>query len=372
MATPNYDINYDDKRFTQVESDKSAAITDIENTYDGMISESDTYFQNQIDAVEDWGEKQTEIQNEQTEFAIDKIEQQQKWAEKDYQKEQSGAYVDWQKQSNKYGANAEQMAAQGMADTGYSESAQVAMYNQYQNRVAMARESFVRAQTEFANAMTEARLQNSAALAQIAAETLQKKLDISLQGFQYKNQLIDNKTTKKLEVDNMYYNRWKDVLAQINQENALAEDARQYNESLAEERRQYNNTMAFNREQFNWQKAQANKSSGGGGSSGGSSGGSGSGRQPIFDKTPVNKNNNSNDEKITDEKITVDMDSVAALGYGASISEKELSELVLKGLVTMYVEDGKYKFKRTPHIVERGVYTRFGHGGNAKDIHTRK
>jgi hypothetical protein len=36
-------------------------------------------------------------------------------------------------------------------------------------------------------------------------------------------------------------------LAQINQENALAEQIRQYNASLAEEKRQYNETMAYNR-----------------------------------------------------------------------------------------------------------------------------
>ena len=385
MATPNYDINYNDPRFTQVNSDETNAKNDINNTYNGMISQSDAHFQQLINAADDWGDKQAEIQNEQTDFAIEKIEQQKEWAEKDYQKEQSGAYVDWQKQSNQYGANAEQNAAQGMANTGYSESSQVAMYNQYQSRVALARESFVRAQTEFTNAMTEARLQNSAALAQIAAETLQKKLELSLQGFQYKNQLITEKTNKLLEVDNMYYQRWQDVLAQINQENALAEDVRQYNETLAENKRQHNESMALDREklkeskrQFNvssalesakfaWQQLQAKKSSSGG-SSGGSGGGSGSiNKGSSGSSSNGNINKDSGGTKGSTEEITVDMDSVTALGYGP-ISAQKLADLISQGLVIKYVEDGKYKFRKAAHINTNAKVI----GGGANDIHVRR
>ena len=135
---PNYDVNYDDKRFAQVESDKKTALSDLEQTYAGMINNSDKYYQAQIDASKQWADKQTQLQQEQTDFAIEKIEQQKEQAKKDYTKEQSGAYVDWQKQSDQYGANAEQMAAQGLQNTGYSESSQVSMYNSYQNRVATA------------------------------------------------------------------------------------------------------------------------------------------------------------------------------------------------------------------------------------------
>ena len=172
MATPNYDINYDDKRFTQVEADKKAALSAVESTYGGMINASDKYYQQQIDATKQWGETQAKNQQAQTDFTIQQIEQKKAQAQQDYQKEQSGAYVDWQKQSDQYGANAEQMAAGGLANTGYSESSQVAMYNQYQNRVAVARESIKRAELEFDNQMTQARLQNSSVLAEIAYNTL--------------------------------------------------------------------------------------------------------------------------------------------------------------------------------------------------------
>lgn len=238
-----YEINYDDKRFTQVESDKKEALSDLENTYAGMINTSDKYYQAQIDASKQWADKQTELQNAQTDFAIQEIEQQKAQAKKDYTKEQSGAYVDWQKQSNQYGANAEAMAAQGMVGSGYSESSQVAMYNTYQNRITAARESYNLAIQNYNNSITEARLQNNAVLAEIAYQALEKQLELSLQGFQYKNQLITEQADKKLQISEMYHQRYQDVLNQINTENALAEEVRQFNKNYDLELKQYNESV---------------------------------------------------------------------------------------------------------------------------------
>ena len=260
----NYDINYDDSRFQAVESEKSAALNEIDKTYGDMISQSDKYYQDQIQASKDWADKQTQLQQEKTDFAIEKIEQNKAQAKKDYTKEQSGAYVDWQKQSNQYGANAEQQASMGMSDTGFSESSQVSMYNTYQNRVATARESYNLAIQNYNNSITEARLQNNSVLAEIAFEALQKQLELSLQGFQYKNTLVLAKSDKKTEVERDYYNRYQDVLNQINTENALAEEIRQYNEQ-----------MEWEKYQFNYHNKLGEFASSGGGGGGGRSGGTG-------------------------------------------------------------------------------------------------
>lgn len=260
-----YDINYDDKRFTEVENDKKEALTELENTYGGMISDSDKYYQAQIDASKQWAETQKKNQQAETDFAIKEINQQKEQAKKDYTREQSGAYKDWQKQSNPYGVNAEQMASQGMTNTGFAESSQVSMFNQYQSRVTAAREAYGLAVQNYNNAITQARLQNNSILAEIAYEALQKQLELSLAGFQYKNDLIREKATKKTALEDTYYGRYQDVLKQINTENALAEEVRQYNESLAENKRQHDAQMALQREQFAWQKAQAEKQNTGGG-----------------------------------------------------------------------------------------------------------
>ena len=227
-TTSNYNVNYEDKRFAEVESAKQDALTNVENTYGGMINSAEGYYNSLIDESKAWAEEQKKQQQAQTDFTLDKIEQQKAQANKEYVREQSGAYTDWQKQSNKYGVNAEQMAAAGLQNSGFSESAQVSMYNAYQNRISTARESYMLAIQNYDNSMKDAMLQNSTALAQIAHDALQKQLELALEGFQYKNNLIIEQTNKKLEVENQYYNRYQDVLAQINRENELAEQGRQF------------------------------------------------------------------------------------------------------------------------------------------------
>lgn len=242
MAT-TYNVNYNDQRFGNVEKDKNQALTELEQTYGGIIGESDQYYQAQIDATKEWANTQSQLQQEQTDFTIEQIEQQKAQAEKEYVKEQSGAYVDWRKQSNEYGTEAEKMASAGLAGTGFSESSQVSMYNTYQNRVMAARESYNQAVLSYDNAIKDARLQNNSVLAEIAYEALQQQLELSLQGFQYKNQLILEQANKKTELENTYYNRYLDVLNQINTENALAEEVRQYDQDYAFKVKQYNTAV---------------------------------------------------------------------------------------------------------------------------------
>ena len=301
-----YEINYDDERFTQVENDKNAALNEVESTYNDMISQSDKHFQSQIDAVGDWKDKQTEIQNQQTDFTIEQINQQKDQTKKDYLKEQSGAYVDWQKQSGQYGANAEAMAANGMANGGYSESSQVSMYNTYQNRVAVAREAYTRAVLNYDNAIKDARLQNNAALAEIAYQALQQELELSLQGFQYKNQLVLGLADKKMQIDSEYYNRYLAVLDQINTEEAF-------------------------------------KASGSGGGKINKGSGSSGGVLGKVTKQII-ENFNKDDKESSNEKV--DMQSV--LDLGGSYSPEYVDSLIRQGLVEEYTVNGVTKFRKIP------------------------
>ena len=328
-----YEINYKDERFQDVEADKKAAISDLEKTYSGMINESDGFYKAQIDASKEWEKKQTQLQNEKTDFAIEKIEQQKAQEKKDYTKEQSGAYVDWQKQSNEFGAEAEARAAQGMANTGFSESSQVSMYNTYQNRVATAREAYSRAVLDFNNAITEARLQNNSALAEIAFNSQKERLELALQGFQYKNTLVLDKANKKTELEQMYHERWQDVLNQINTENSLAEQIRQFNESLALDKAQF----AEQQRQFNYENKLGEFAETG--SSSGSSSGSGTISKRTAQANLSNKDRKEQEEKAQLNSGSGDMPSdtkksILALGQGP-ISEKNLASQVNSGKVTM-------------------------------------
>lgn len=397
MATPNYNVNYEDERFSQVEADKQTAMSELEQTYSGLAADAEKVFQDQIDASQAWADEQTRLQNEQTDFAIEQIEQQKEQTHKDYIKEQSGAYVDWQKQSNEYGAEAEKMAAGGLDKTGYSESSQVSMYNTYQNRVATARETLAQVMLGYNNDINAARLQNSVALAEIASEAQKEQLALVLEGFQYKNSLILEQANKKVELENIYYNRWQDVLKQINTENAMAEEVRQFNENLSfqEEQKeldrqhqseeaalerkfkeeqakierqhekdmlaaetkaekekleqQYQNQKKLLAEELANEKAllkyknslaSTSSSSGGSGTVKKSSGSSGGSSKSSGSSGTVVKYDN----KATGT-VTNNMASILALGYGP-ISETKLAQLLSSGQVTRTKKNGQWYYSK--------------------------
>lgn len=150
-------------------------------------------------------------QNEQTDFSIQQIEQQKAQASKDYVKEQSGAYADWQKQSNPYGANAEAMASNGMQNSGYSETSQVSMYNQYQARVTAAREAYQKIIIDYDNQMTAARMQNNATIAQIAYEGLQKRLEVMMQFTMQGTELLTTLANQKASIKQNYMSVYNDI-----------------------------------------------------------------------------------------------------------------------------------------------------------------
>jgi hypothetical protein len=310
-------VNYNDSRFQEVEQEKNQALSETKNTYDQMVNDSQSYYQQQIDASKDWANKQTELQQAQTDFVVEKVEQAKQQAEKQYTREQKGAYTDYQKATSQYGVNAEQLAAQGLNQTGYSESTRTNAYNTYQNRYTAARESYNQAILNYDNSIKEAQLANNSALATIAYEALQQQLELSLQGFQYKNQLLLQKLDAVNQTEDRYYQRWQNVQQQINTENAQAEQIRQYNESkalqeksLAEQIRQYNETMAFNKqkqsqEQANWEKQYALSKSKA--SSSGSSKSSGSAKLTDTSKSSSSSkltNNSSSSSKSSSKSST--------------------------------------------------------------------
>lgn len=221
------------------------ALANNDALYNEMIENSDAYYDEQIAASQSWAEEQTQLQQEQTDFAIEQIEQQKEDSQEDYQEEQTAAYVDWQQQSNQYGVNAESMAAAGLAGTGYSESSQVRMYNAYQQRVATAKEAILQAIANYDNAITSARLQNNEILAQIAQTALDQQLALAREQFQYRNSLLLQQEQARQNIENIYWQRYMDILDQINTENALAQQAAARQALIAEQDQYYNSFFAL-------------------------------------------------------------------------------------------------------------------------------
>jgi DNA-binding PadR family transcriptional regulator len=208
----------------------------------------------------------------------------------------------------------------GMANTGYSESSQVRMYTAYQNRVATATDSFNRAVLNYDNAIKDAQMQNNAVLAEIALQTLQKQAELSIQFVQRRDELLAEKTNKLLEVDKMYHAQYLDVLDQINRENELAEEARQFNESKTLEKDIADAKLDEEKRQFDALHGTENVT------------------ELVESELPT-------EPKPTTPEI--DMDSVAALGIGTP-TEKALNRYIANGWVEMYQEGNSVKFKLTP------------------------
>lgn len=286
-------VNYDDKRFAQVEADKQAAINNANNTYDNMVNQTDAKYNELINATKDYATTQQQIQQDNTNFAIEQINQQKEKTEKDYIKEQKASYVDYQKATDQYGVGAEQLAQNGMSNTGYVETSKINAFTTYQNRYAIARESFNQATLNYDNAIKDAQLKNNAQLAEIAFKALQTELEYALQGFQYKNELLQTKLNTQIQLDSEYNNRYQQVLSQINTENSLAEQVRQYNESMAFQKQQAQQQQANWEKQYALSKASASGSGKLSSSSSGSSSSKGSG-----------KLSSGSDAKVTNSKTS--------------------------------------------------------------------
>ncbi|MBP5469222.1 MAG: hypothetical protein J6Z11_08270, partial [Candidatus Riflebacteria bacterium] len=165
-----------------------------------------------INTQKDYMNKQTEIQNANTEQAIKEINQQKDKTERDYQKEQRGAYQDYRAQIDDYGVNAEIRASQGLNNSGYAESSKVSMYNTWQNRVATARQALQDSMLQYDNMITQARLSNNEKLAEIAYNFAKAQAQYALEGFQYKNTLIENKQTRLSELGTRYDTKYQNML----------------------------------------------------------------------------------------------------------------------------------------------------------------
>jgi hypothetical protein len=174
-------------------------------------------------------------------------------------------------------------------------------------------------------------------LAQIAYESLQKQLELSLTGFQYKNTLIQAKAEAARTISNDYWTRYMQML--------------NYNQT-----KDYQDaTLKLAQDEFEFTKQKYNdslKTSGGsGGNAGASSGGSTSGKTggvPIGktpDKLEAPKAIGSKEKFKKKSTPKVDMKSVLKLGYGP-ISPKKLSTLVAEGKAKEVVKNGKLQFKK--------------------------
>lgn len=350
----SFNVNYNDNRFKQVEEEKQSQLEQYNKAYDDLINERNTFTQQQQDYVNNWQATQEQIANDNLNHQIELYNQQKDKAEKDYQREARASYADYQKEVDRYGVSRENVVNNGLSNSGYAESSKVDMYNAYQNRLASARQSLNDIKLEFDNAIKEATMQNNATLAENALSALKQKLDIALEGFNYKDTQTQNKLTWQNNINNNYYNRYKDVESQINYENEQAEAARQFDEQMAYKKEQDRIAQQNWERQFALQQAQAaaaarsySVSSGSSSSSGGSSltngSSSGSGSSSNGSSGTIQYNGKTGYNSLTNAVLYLKNNGVKGVSTASNVND-----LIAKGYLTTQTINGKlYYFPNT-------------------------
>lgn len=213
-----YEVNYNDSRLVNVRNEQAQKESEIKNRYDTLANESKIYYDNQIENSKNWANKQTEIQNNSLNQTLNEINQTKEQTEKDYQREQKAAYVDYMKQINPYSARAEELAANGLINSGFNENERINKYLAMQNRYTSARESLNKALINVNNSIIQARNANDARIAEIAEKAMDEQLSLGLQAFNYRSTLMQEKEQRIAENTDRYNSQYQNVLAQINQE----------------------------------------------------------------------------------------------------------------------------------------------------------
>lgn len=133
-------------------------------------------------------EKQEEITNRQTQLAVDELARQKEQLDKDTVKTTRGLYTDYQKQANQYGVNAEKQASMGLANSGYSETAQVNLYNGYQKSVTETLNNSRQLKSDFDFKIAQAREQGKITLAQNALALYQQQMQLLTKEYEMRYQ----------------------------------------------------------------------------------------------------------------------------------------------------------------------------------------
>lgn len=143
-------------------------------------------------------------------------------------KQAKALYTDYQKQANPYGYQAEQLAQNGLANSGYAETSRVNLYNNYQKNVTslMTNATKLKADADFK--MNQAYLDADVQKAQNTLAIYQQKAQLMLTEYDLKQD--------RVKFD---YQKERDRIADEHWEREFAFQQQQANQSQSNWERQY-------------------------------------------------------------------------------------------------------------------------------------
>lgn len=144
----------------------------------------DTLVNQQNNLLNQQEQKQTDLINQQTQMQVDELNREKEKLDKETQKTTSGLYSSWQKQANQYGAGMEQLAQQGLANSGYAESTKTALYNTYQKSVTDTLNNANELKADYDFKIQQARQNGSVQQAQAALDLYSQRLQLLTQNYE--------------------------------------------------------------------------------------------------------------------------------------------------------------------------------------------
>lgn len=154
-------------------------------------------------------DRQQELNNEIIDKGLQKTQAQVDFERSQYEQEANknakALYSNYQKEQNQYGANAEAIASQGLANSGYAESSRVNLYNNYQNNVTNLMNELNREKAALDLQINQAYIDADIQRAQNMVSIYQQKMDLAMNAYQlryslYRDQVADEQWAQEFEL----------------------------------------------------------------------------------------------------------------------------------------------------------------------------
>lgn len=149
--------------------------------------------------------KQNDIINKQTQMNVDSLERQKLDIEKNAIQTNKALYQDYKKASNPFGQQAENLASQGLGNSGYAETTQANLYNTYQNNITSTLNNARELKADVDFQISQARQNGDITLAQNALELYKQKMQLLSEEYDLRNNR-----------EQFLYQKQQDALAQKN------------------------------------------------------------------------------------------------------------------------------------------------------------
>lgn len=160
----------------------------MENTIPTGYDDLQKWSEQQNDLLTQQEKLQQNIVNQQTQKNIDELQYNKNKIDKETNKTTSGLYTNYQKMANNYGVQAEQRAQMGLANSGYSETARVNLYNTYQKNVTDTINNANQLKADFDFQISQARQTGDITLAQNQLALYQQKMQLLTQEYDMRNE----------------------------------------------------------------------------------------------------------------------------------------------------------------------------------------